>query len=76
MSIKQTLQAILEALQANDNNRLWTYDDLKRFFNCESTKLREIISQDDFPIPVRPTSNSNPLYLPDDVKQWAFKKRG
>lgn len=46
MKLKQTLSSILELLENQD--RLWTDNDLARFFQCEKSKVYQIKSQPDF----------------------------
>lgn len=76
MTIKQTLNEILSALRMPANDRLWDCDDIAAYFNCSRRKADDIRAEPGFPRPIRPTPNATAVYVPDEVKKFALKKRG
>jgi len=76
MGIKDLLLDILIELRGKNQTRLWGIDDLCVYFGKGKTTVKEkITSCPDFPKPFS-VNKTEPVYHPDEVINWARKKRG
>jgi predicted DNA-binding transcriptional regulator AlpA len=71
--LRQILQT-LQDLKADNQDKLWTKQELLIYFGVGLTTLdSQIISNPTFPRPVK-ISNSK-RWIPEEVKNWAKKNR-
>lgn len=76
MNMKELLLEILNELRANRQPQLWGINELCAYFRKGKTTVQEkIVSCPDFPKPFR-VNNTDPVYHPDEVMNWAKRKRG
>lgn len=71
--LRQILR-VLNDLNANQQEKLWTKSDLSVYFSVGLTTLDcEITSSPTFPRPVKVSKSLR--WVPDEVKTWARKNR-
>lgn len=77
MNMKELLLEILQELRANKQQpQLWGINELCAYFRKSKTTVQaKIVSCPDFPKPFR-VNNTDPVYHPDEVMNWAKRKRG
>lgn len=76
MNMKELLLEILKELRANRQPQLWGINELCAYFRKSKTTVQaKIVSCPDFPKPFR-VNNTDPVYHPDEVMNWAKRKRG
>lgn len=76
MRLVKTLEKIASALQAQSMpDRLWDSGDLEIYFGFSATKIKEIRAHPNFPRPFS-VLNSQPRYVPDEVREFAKRHRG
>lgn len=57
-------------------NKLWSIDEIGRYVSYADRQVRKLVSQPDFPSPVRLFNGAHPRWIEAEVREYCEARKG